>query len=91
MTERVTQKWMAPISWRTHEIVDAVLQWLAWRLPRRLVMWCAIRLIAHATQGRYGDTVVPELTAMDALQRWDAKEPWPADTPVDPMPFRYVS
>lgn len=43
---------------------------LAWAMPRRLVYWCALRLIAHATQGQYGNTVVPELGAMDALKRW---------------------
>lgn len=44
--------------------------WLAWRLPRVLVKWAAVRLGAHATTGDYSDTVVPELTFMDALKRW---------------------
>jgi hypothetical protein len=44
---------------------------LVWRLPRWLVYWCAIRLIAHATTGRYGGQVVPDLRAMDALERWE--------------------
>lgn len=43
---------------------------VAWRLPRWLVYWAAIRLIAYGTTGRYGATVVPELSAMDALKRW---------------------
>jgi hypothetical protein len=54
--------------------------WLAvvWRLPRRLVYWCAVRVIAHATTGQYGHTVVPQLTAIDALKRWDhPHEPQP--------------
>lgn len=42
------------------------------RLPRNLVYWCAIRLMAHATQGRYSTQVVPDLSAMDALKRWEA-------------------
>jgi len=54
-----------------NETLDRFLQWIAWKLPRRLVMWCAIRLIAHATQGAFGNQEVPELTAMDALSRWD--------------------
>jgi len=45
--------------------------YIAWRLPHGLVMWCAIRLMAHATQGKWSDQVVPELTAMEALKRWD--------------------
>ena len=44
---------------------------LAWLLPRRLVYWCAIRIMANATTGKYGNQDVPALTAMDALQRWE--------------------
>ena len=43
---------------------------VAWALPRDLVMWCAIRVMANATQGPYSDQVVPDLTAIDALKRW---------------------
>jgi hypothetical protein len=42
-----------------------------WSLPRGLVYWCFIRIMAYSTTGKYGDTVVPELTGMDALQRWE--------------------
>ena len=51
---------------------DRLCQWLAWRLPRRLVLWTSIRLLASATTGPYSTTVVPELTAMEALRRWDS-------------------
>ena len=44
--------------------------WLAWILPRELVMWCAVRMGASAIQGEYSGQVVPELTLMDALKRW---------------------
>jgi hypothetical protein len=44
---------------------------IAWALPRRLAYWCAIRVCAEATQGKWSDQVVPDLTAMDALKRWD--------------------
>ena len=56
-----------------NQILDRFWQWLAWRLPRRLVMWCTIRLIAHATRGDYSNQIVPDLMAMDALYRWDEK------------------
>lgn len=46
-------------------------RWIAWSLPRDLVYWVAIRLIAHATQGSYGGTIVPNLSAMEALKRWE--------------------
>lgn len=44
--------------------------WVAWHLPRRVVYWSAIRLGAHATQGRFADQVVPELEFVVALERW---------------------
>lgn len=46
--------------------------WIAWRLPRSLVKWCAFRVGAHATQGQYETQIVPELSFMDAMQRWEA-------------------
>lgn len=47
--------------------------WLVGILPRNLVYFATIRLVAHATQGRWENTVVPDLTAMEALLRWDKK------------------
>lgn len=44
--------------------------WLAWRLPRSLVYFAAIRMFAHGTTGKYGDTEAPGLTVSDALRRW---------------------
>lgn len=56
--------------WRVRQS-ERIAMAIAWRLPRYLVYWCAIRLMAHATTGEYGSTVVPELPAMEALKRWD--------------------
>ena len=44
--------------------------WLAWRLPRPLVKWAAVRLMSAATVGKYSSQSVPELTAVQALERW---------------------
>jgi hypothetical protein len=44
-----------------------------WKLPRWLVYWCAIRLIANATTGEYGPTNVSELPVMEALGRWEKR------------------
>ncbi|KKN01841.1 hypothetical protein LCGC14_1123770 [marine sediment metagenome] len=46
---------------------------IAWLMPRRLVYWCAIRLGAHATTGKYSNTVTPDLLFMDGLRRWDTE------------------
>ena len=55
---------------------ERLLIWLSSRMPRGLVYWCAIRLFVHATVGRYSGQVVPELTALEALRRWDNKVIW---------------
>jgi hypothetical protein len=54
-----------------NKIREKITIWIAWRLPSYLVYWCSLRLIAYATQGEYGNTIVPELSAMDALKRWE--------------------
>ena len=53
-------------------MTERVLTWIAWHLPRKVVMWCYVRVVAHATTGAYSNTVVPELSAVDALKRWPA-------------------
>ena len=53
--------------------MERFYRWMAWKLPRRVVLWSAIRLIAFATQGKYSSTIVPELTAMDAVKRWTSE------------------
>lgn len=51
--------------------LDAWVQRLAWRLPHGLVTWCFVRVVSHATTGRYSATVLPEILAMTALERWN--------------------
>ncbi len=50
---------------------DRLMQRISWWMPRRLVYFCAIRLMANATTGDHSHQVVPDLTAMDALKRWE--------------------
>lgn len=53
--------------------VEKLVIKIAWLLPQRLVYWCAIRLWAYATCGRYGNTVVSDITFVGALKRWETK------------------
>ena len=55
----------------TIQMIDKFCMWLAWKLPKRLVYFCAIRVDAHATTNEYSNQIVPDLTAMDALKRWE--------------------
>lgn len=43
---------------------------IAWRLPRSIVYWSYIRVLAHAAGEKYPDTLVSSLNAMVALKRW---------------------
>jgi hypothetical protein len=47
---------------------------IAWRMPRWVVKWCLVRAVAHATTGKYADTVVNGILAQDVLDRWEDKE-----------------
>ena len=49
---------------------EKIWRWLAGKLPKNLVYWAAAHLIAHATSGKYGDTEVPGLSAIEALGRY---------------------
>jgi len=51
-------------------MMDRFWMFVAWRIPKPLVKWAAVRLGAHATTGKYSSQVVPELTFLDALNRW---------------------
>ena len=53
---------------------EKIWVWLAWKMPRKLTYWCAIRVAAHATQGQWSSQIVPDLTALEALKRWDMAE-----------------
>lgn len=65
---------LIPLSERANRALDDAARKIAWLLPRRIVMWASVRLIAHATQGVYSNQIVPALTAMDALKRWDGNK-----------------
>lgn len=63
---------MIEFRYEAKRLSEKVLLWIVWKLPKKLVYWCAIRLMAHATTGQYSKQIVPELTAMDALKRWES-------------------
>ena len=58
--------------WHFKRPLQHLPYWVAGKLPRWLVYHCALRMIAHATTGKYGATLVSELSAMEALDRWAA-------------------
>ena len=53
------------------KLKEKAWMWLAWHLPKTLVMWAAVRLMSAATTGKYSNQIVGELTCVDALGRWE--------------------
>jgi len=39
-------------------------------LPKKLVYFCFMKVMAYSTTGKYSSTVVPDLTGMDAIKRY---------------------
>lgn len=60
--------------WRINlsNFYDRLCMAIAWKLPRRLVAWCAVRVGAAATTGKYSNQIVPDLRFTEALNRWEA-------------------
>lgn len=79
---------MLDLRYRIHRRTEKFLLWFVWKLPRTLVMWCAIRVGAHATTGIYGDTIVPQLTFMDALERWNPRHAIVLEAKLDTLGLR---
>ncbi len=44
---------------------------IAYKLPKRLVYWCFVRVVTYATVGKYSDQIVPDLTIKQAADRWE--------------------
>lgn len=55
---------------RYYHFKEKLQFWFAWKMPKWLVYFCSIRMIANATTGKYSNTEVPKLTAMEALERY---------------------
>ena len=49
---------------------EKIVSWIAWHLPSSVAMWCFVRVSAFATMGEYGNTVLGELSVIEALERW---------------------
>lgn len=51
-------------------LLERLLMWFAWKLPRRLVYWTVVRATVHATTGPYSSVIAPDVRAQDVLERW---------------------
>lgn len=58
------------LEWRWRRIKDAIPRKVASVLPRKVAYWCAVRVWAHGTMGRWGNEHPTDLTVHTALNRW---------------------
>jgi len=45
--------------------------WLVSKLPKKLMYFAFMHIGVYATTGKYGNTIVPELSMMDAIARYE--------------------
>lgn len=50
---------------------DFIYRFIVDIIPKKLVYYATIRLIAHGTSGKYGHTNVSSVRAMTVLKRWE--------------------
>lgn len=76
------------LTWRCFRIRrrEALTWWLAKRVPHEVASRVFCLIVGHATTGCYGATILPELTAAEALRRWDTPNtpgtPYAAGGPI---------
>lgn len=55
----------------THSFKEKLCMWIAKKLPDWLIYWSSARLVAFALTGKYEDTDIADLSAIEALERWE--------------------
>ena len=50
---------------------EKLCMWIAWKLPKRVVYWCFMRMCAHATQGPFRDQTPTGMTWETISKRWE--------------------
>lgn len=53
--------------------MDKIWMFVAFKLPRRLVYMCGIRLWAYSTQGKWSHCDAVGVKMEEALSRWEAQ------------------
>ena len=42
-----------------------------WLLPKWVVRWAMVRATLHATNGKWSKEIVPNVTSIEVMKRWD--------------------
>lgn len=83
-TEALKLSWRGRLQetkyWLVDRRAEKLLLWFVDLLPKEIVYRATIRLWAHATTGRWGNTEVTSLSIDEALKRWWQSPHDPRDT-----------
>lgn len=60
------------LRYRWNRWCEKMVMGFVWALPRRVVMWAFMRVMAHATQGPWGNEHPDDVTWGMALKRWES-------------------
>ncbi len=63
--------WWLNRNYEWNRLLEKVKTTIVWALPRWLIYWASIRLIAAATSGKNGHVSPDGLNVMDALKMWE--------------------
>jgi hypothetical protein len=47
---------------------------IAWMMPRWLVEWCVVRVVSHATTGKWSNTNPDSLNYSELMRRWEQND-----------------
>lgn len=61
---------MIELKYRMFKTYDGFRRFIAWHLPKGIVMWCYMRVVAHATGGKYSNDNVTNVLALTAIDRF---------------------
>lgn len=56
--------------YHVQKLLTDILFMVAKILPKTVVLYCAIYVMSYSTTGKYSNTVVPELSGLDAIKRF---------------------
>lgn len=63
------------LRYRAENIRERIIIAIAWALPHELVKWAYLRVMAHATTGKWGMEHPASVTFDKALTRWEQPNP----------------
>lgn len=54
-------------------MIDWILCFIVWRLPRKMISWSMSRALSHAISGKWSNDDVMKIRFETVARRWDEK------------------